>query len=122
MALTAGCNTPDIARKAGPVIYAPTQPKDLASFDHVVVLMLENRSFDNLLGYLYEPGAVPRGESFEGVWGKDLYNPIPPHAAQAHRQVVLVHQGTDAEHPKPDPGETYPHVHTQLYGTPLTRL
>jgi phospholipase C len=25
----------------------------LDTFDHVVVLMLENRSFDNLLGYLY---------------------------------------------------------------------
>jgi phospholipase C len=23
-------------------------------FDHLVVLMLENRSFDNLFGYLYE--------------------------------------------------------------------
>ncbi len=25
----------------------------LDTFDHVVVLMLENRSFDNLLGHLY---------------------------------------------------------------------
>ena len=30
----------------------------LNTFDHVVVLMLENRSFDNLLGYLY-PEGVP---------------------------------------------------------------
>jgi phospholipase C len=36
--------------------------------------MFENRSFDNLLGRLYEPGEVP---SFEGVTGKDLSNPIP---------------------------------------------
>jgi len=33
----------------------------LAVFDYVVVLMMENRSFDNLLGYLYEPDSVPRG-------------------------------------------------------------
>jgi len=27
---------------------------DQHGFDHLVVLMLENRSFDNLCGYLYE--------------------------------------------------------------------
>jgi len=43
-------------------------------FDHVVSVMFENRSFDNLLGRLYEPGEVA---SFEGVIGKDLRNPIP---------------------------------------------
>ena len=44
------------------------------ALDHVVVVMFENRSFDNLLGRLYQPGEV---ESFEGVIGKDLSNPIP---------------------------------------------
>ena len=44
------------------------------ALDHVVVVMFENRSFDNLLGRLYGPGEV---ESFEGVIGKDLSNPIP---------------------------------------------
>ena len=44
------------------------------ALDHVVVIMFENRSFDNLLGRLYEPGEVT---SFEGVIGKDLSNPIP---------------------------------------------
>ena len=34
-----------------------------AGLDHVVVVMFENRSFDNLLGRLYQPGEV---ESFEG--------------------------------------------------------
>ena len=28
------------------------------ALDHVVVVMFENRSFDNLLGRLYEPGEV----------------------------------------------------------------
>ena len=31
-----------------------TNKNGLETFDHVVVLMLENRSFDNLLAYLYE--------------------------------------------------------------------
>ncbi|WP_339915814.1 alkaline phosphatase family protein [Yeosuana marina] len=44
-------------------------PTNLSSkFDHVVVLMLENRSFDNLLGYLYEDH-VPEGKTFEGLQG-----------------------------------------------------
>jgi phospholipase C len=38
------------------------------ALDHVVAVMFENRSFDNLLGRLYEPGEVA---SFEGVIGKD---------------------------------------------------
>ncbi len=45
--------------------------------DHVVVLMFENRSFDNLLGYLYEPWEKP---SFEGVSRRNLTNPIPSYA------------------------------------------
>ena len=49
-------------------------PERANALDHVVVLMFENRSFDNLLGRLYEPGEVA---SFEGVIGKELSNPIP---------------------------------------------
>ncbi|HYY00257.1 MAG TPA: alkaline phosphatase family protein [Mycobacterium sp.] len=36
----------------------------LDSIDHVVLLMLENRSFDHLLGYLY-----PRSDTFDGLDG-----------------------------------------------------
>lgn len=92
---------------------------NLENFEHVVVLMMENRSFDNLLGYLYEPGRVPRSQAFEGVTGKELSNPIPPYADQAHRQVVPVAKGYVMHNPNPDPGEEYPHVNTQLYGTVL---
>lgn len=51
-----------------------TDPDRSNALDHVVVVMFENRSFDNLLGRLYEPGEVA---SFEGVLGKELSNPIP---------------------------------------------
>ena len=37
------------------VMTSETYNSMLDNFDHVVVLMLENRSFDNLLGYLYSP-------------------------------------------------------------------
>jgi phospholipase C len=43
------------------------------ALDGVVVIMLENRSLDNQLGRLCQPGEV---ESFEGVTGKALSNPI----------------------------------------------
>ena len=50
----------------------------LSDIRNVVVLMLENRSFDNVLGWLYEDSTpenfVPtdRREPFEGLQGKDL--------------------------------------------------
>ena len=46
----------------------------LSRFDHLVVVMFENRSFDNLLGYLYEQGAVPQ---FDGLAGGSYSNPVP---------------------------------------------
>jgi hypothetical protein len=63
-------------------------PSGLDTFDHVVVLMLENRSFDNVLGYLYQDG-VPAGKNFEGVVGKGLTNP------DANGNLVSVSAGTD---------------------------
>jgi phospholipase C len=83
-------------------------------FDHVVVAMFENRSFDNLLGYLYAPGEVP---SFEGVVGRNLSNPIPAYAPGAERGSVSVHPSVIVDSPDPDPGEEHPHTNTQLFGT-----
>src|SRR6266700_923083 len=82
--------------------------------DHVVVVMFLNRSFDNLLGYLYEPGEVA---FFEGVAGRTLSNPIPDYAPDAHRGVVPVHPDENMDTPNPDPGEEYQHVNTQLFRT-----
>ena len=48
--------------------------------------MFENRSFDNLLGRLYQPGEVA---SFEGVLGKDLTNPIPDWAEHGSGRKVV---------------------------------
>ncbi len=90
------------------------QPDRANAMDHVVVIMFENRSFDNLLGRLYEPGEVA---SFEGVLGKDLSNPVPEWAADpAGRTSVPYGLATNFNTPSPDPGEEYPHVNTQLFG------
>ena len=82
------------------------------ALDHVVAVMFENRSFDNLQGRLYEPGEVP---SFEGVIGKDLSNPIPDWAGVSG---VVVPYGVagNMNTPHPDPGEELPHINTQLFG------
>ena len=54
--------------------------------DHVVLVLFENRSFDNLLGRLYAPGEVPASKA---SLGKDLTNPIPAWAEHgADRRVV----------------------------------
>src|SRR5215469_4911812 len=91
------------------------RPDRSQALDHVVVLMFENRSFDNLLGRLYEPGEVP---SFEGVIGKDLTNPIPAWAADGGNESGNAHYGeaVNLNTPSPDPGEEYQHVNTQLFG------
>jgi phospholipase C len=50
----------------------------LSSVEHVVVLMLENRSFDHMLGFLYsDSGNVsPAGQPYEGLTGSES-NPAP---------------------------------------------
>jgi phospholipase C len=84
------------------------------AMDHVVLVLFENRSFDNLLGRLYEPGEVPL---FEGVIGRDLSNPIPDWAEHgAERKVVPYGVASGLDSPNPDPGEEYQHTNTQLFG------
>ena len=83
------------------------------AMDHVVLVLFENRSFDNLLGRLYTPGEV---ESFEGVIGKDLANPVPDWAEHgADGDVVPYGISVGMDVPDPDPGEEYPHTNTQLF-------
>ena len=82
--------------------------------DHIVVMLFENRSLDNVLGHLYGP---EDGKPFDGVIGKDLSNPIPAWAELgADRQVVPYTVATDMDSPNPDSGEEYYHTNTQLYG------
>ena len=90
---------------------------NIEKIDHVVVLMLENRSFDNLLGWLRHSNKGK--QKVNGVVGKKLSNPIPPYA---NRPVgvdsipVGKADMKDMTIPNPDPGEEYSHVNTQLYG------
>ncbi len=86
----------------------------LTRFDHLVVLMFENRSFDNLLGYLY-----PAGSGFNGLNDGSYSNPVPSYINDGHASVAVRQSpgsNADMQNPNPDPGEPFPHVNTQLYG------
>jgi phospholipase C len=95
--------------------YPTLPPPSKPGFDHLVVLMYENRSFDNLLGYLYDEKTLPRGARFDGLAFGDYSNPdpaggdIPVHPYDGSTDFIM-------RQPSPDPGEVYPHVNTQLFG------
>lgn len=101
----------DEAGEEYPTLPAPPKP----GFDHLVVLMYENRSFDNLLGYLYDEKNLPKGARFDGLAFGDYSNPDP---AGGEIRVHPYEGSTDfiMRQPSPDPGEVYPHVNTQLFG------
>ena len=90
---------------------------NLAAINHVVVLMLENRSFDHMLGYLYtaEGNVSPSGQPFEGLTGAEQ-NP------DGHGGTVSVYPITPSTPnayfmPGADPGEGYKATNSQLYGS-----
>src|SRR6266566_1133187 len=60
-------------QRTSPAAEGVAQPAGLAAIDHIVVLMLENRSFDHLLGYLYHDtgNVTPGGAPFEGLTGAE---------------------------------------------------
>ncbi len=84
------------------------------ALDHVVVVLFENRSLDNVLGHLYGPGD---GKIFEGVIGKDRSNPIPRWAEQgptAKWSPTRLPRTWTVPIPTP---EDYPHTDTQLFNS-----
>lgn len=92
----------------------------LNEIEHVVVLMLENRSFDNVFGWLYDPSNpapfnIEPPTNFEGLYGKQLSNAGP-------KGNVPVGKGQKPTDPFPDPGEPYEDVYEQLYDVPAVPL
>jgi len=86
----------------------------LNKIEHFVVLMLENRSFDNLLGSLY-----PKSRDFNGVDGSesntDRNGKVWPLTETQGGNIA----GLSV--PSPDPGELWTDINEQLFGsTPST--
>jgi phospholipase C len=81
---------------------------------HVVVLMLENRSFDSMLGMLYAAG-----DTFDGLTGTEQNTWHSPNGAPPERIAVWKSpEMTPAAAciPNPDPGELFTDVHMQING------
>lgn len=81
--------------------------------EHVVVLMLENRSFDCMFGRLY-----PERDGFEGLTGKETN---PYHQPNGPVRILPVWNDTamdavSATIPDPDPGELFADMNVQLFG------
>ncbi|MFE3866183.1 alkaline phosphatase family protein [Streptomyces goshikiensis] len=82
-----------------------------------MMLMLENRSFDHMLGYLYarQGNRSPAGQPFEGLTGKE-WNP-DDEGGRAH-VFPIDHTRPGAYFmPGADPGEGFAHTNRQLFGT-----
>jgi phospholipase C len=91
--------------------------------EHVVHVMFENRSFDNLLGYLYSPADLPPNPPaaqppFNGLAFGGPYGNINSQSGQN----VAVSEGTQSYGgkspnvvPTPDPGEPFSDVYEQLF-------
>lgn len=83
----------------------------LDNIDHIVVLMLENRSFDCLLGRLY-----PHSSSFNGINGTER-NPLP--AGPPNFVSVWTSRASKPGTmtiPSPDPGEKFTDITQQIFG------
>jgi phospholipase C len=89
----------------------------LPSIQHIVQLMLENRSFDHMLGFLYaDSGNVsPTGQAFEGLTGTES------NADASGNQVTVYKIDPTAAGayfmPGADPGEGYANTNAQLFGS-----
>lgn len=95
---------------------------------HVVMIMLENHSFDNFLGFLYSPGvddpltnipALKPGEpKFHGpayATASTLANEFDFGGVLYRQEPVPTVRATNS--PGTDPGEEWSHVNTQLFGS-----
>ena len=86
----------------------------LGAIQHIVVLMMANRSFDHMLGFLYPGNVSPSGQPFEGLTGTEsnpdssgqpvTVFPIDPTAPSAYFM------------PGASAGQGYIATNSQLYG------
>ncbi len=92
-------------------------PNLLQQINHFVVVMLENRSFDHLLGFLYQSSknVSPLGQPFEGLAG----NETNPDGSGGSVQVFPIEPTAPHPYfmPGANPGEGYLNTNSQLFGT-----
>ena len=98
---------------------AAIEAQDRPKFDYLVVLMMENRSFDHMLGRLYSPenpppyDKPPRGQTFDGVQ-PSMNNPVAPEYDWLPA-TVSVSRTTEYQTPNDDlVGHQYPDAMMQV--------
>lgn len=84
---------------------------NLSTVKSIVVLMMENRSFDNFAGWIYQHSnnISPNGDVFDG---------LTPSISNPSHDGTMVNVGSTTNHKNPieDPGEPFQHVNVQLFG------
>jgi phospholipase C len=83
----------------------------LQSIDHVILLMLENRSFDHLLGYLY-----PESDTFDGLDGTESNRDAAGTAASVY-PITPQHENA-YYYPLANPAEGFEATNQQLFSSP----
>ncbi|MGC2108885.1 MAG: alkaline phosphatase family protein [Candidatus Korobacteraceae bacterium] len=89
----------------------------LNKINHVVVVMLENRSFDHMLGFLYadSKNQSPHGKPFEGLTGNETVSDGKGRTVQVYK--IQASDPYPYFMPGADPGEGYLNTNSQLFGT-----
>jgi phospholipase C len=89
----------------------------LSNVEHVVMLMLENRSFDHMLGFLYtdQGNRSDSGQAFDGLTGNESNpgsdgKPVPVQRIQPSTPNAYLLPGAD-------PGEGYYATNAELFGS-----
>jgi phospholipase C len=95
-----------------------TRADQLQAIQHIVVLMLASRSFDDMLGFLYtDSGNVAlSGQPFEGLTGNESN---PDSSGNPVSVFKIDPTGTDGAYfmPGANPGEGYANTNSQLFGS-----
>ena len=89
----------------------------LDKIEYVVVLMLENRSFDHMLGFLYDgaDGPPPRNQAFDGLTGQESNPDDTGKDIQVYK--IAANDPNRYLMPGGDPGEGFQNTNFQLYST-----
>jgi phospholipase C len=123
---------PGVTIRPGMIIFNRIDPPP-AKFDvrnqikHVVVLMLENRSFDNVLGWLYSgqgnrpPSNIPATDPpvFDGLVEKKFFNSRYSPGSPPVYATRGVTKSPVNKQPNPNPKEEYPSFLEQMFGVDL---
>ena len=98
----------------------------MENIEHVVVVMMENRSFDNLLGWLYDNQTDPplfnippqSPATFDGLADKACANMLNGQSLPASRPPTGWPPANNPSLvPTPDPQEEFDHITAQIFGT-----